>query len=332
LAVGKWIEDLTPQTPTQDAARRVLGVRLDTIREFLPLALREPEKDSEYVHQLRVGTRRTRAALDIFSCCLSPRIYKRAKREMRDLRRAAGLARDWDVFLAELAERARQRAPRRSRAGLDFLTGFAMAHRLNAQTTLEQAVPDPFAQDRLTADILHAIRAPVPGLDTLLHLAQPTLLGLLEELDRTAEADLENYDNLHQVRIAGKRLRYAMEVFASCFDCEFRTQHYADVEQMQEILGQTNDSHVACRRLDLLREKIRTMLPDQWKRCKGDLNELHQYHAQRLAQGLPHFKEWWENWHNSGRRAALLELLEADEPTAIPVTTQLDYFVTPQAS
>src|SRR5579883_2318142 len=79
---GKWIPDLTPDTPLADAARRVLTVRLEVVRDSLPLALDKPEKDPEYVHQLRVGTRRARAALDIFAACLPPKVIKTARKTL----------------------------------------------------------------------------------------------------------------------------------------------------------------------------------------------------------------------------------------------------------
>ena len=102
MADGKWISDLTRETPIADAARRVLSVRLEVVRDYLRLATREPDKDVEHVHQLRVGTRRAGAALNIFSLCLPEKVYRNARRYLRRIRRAAGQARDWDVFLEEL--------------------------------------------------------------------------------------------------------------------------------------------------------------------------------------------------------------------------------------
>src|SRR5207244_2764377 len=95
-ANGKWISGLSASTPLVDAARRVLTIRLEVVRDYLSLALREPDKDPEYVHQLRVGTRRAGAAVEIFSLCLSGKAYKAARKQLRRLRRAAGEARDWD--------------------------------------------------------------------------------------------------------------------------------------------------------------------------------------------------------------------------------------------
>ncbi len=311
------MDELTPTTSAEDAARRVLALRLQTVCDYLARALQEAEKDTEYVHQLRVGTRRSRAALDIFGPCLPPRVSQRAKKGMRNLRRAAGVARDWDVFILDLTERAGQRSPRRGRAGLDFLLGYGVSHRLEAQATLERSVPDSFAVDRLTAEILHAIRRPEGRAVTLVELARPCLLQRLEELDQAAGADLRHYDNLHQVRIAGKRLRYAMEIFAGCFSDDFRSVHYAAVEEMQEILGRANDSHVASQRLEFLRQRTQVLLPGQWKRYKSDFNELMESYQRQQDEALPQFQAWWQAWADAGGRAALIDLLTPPQSMAV---------------
>src|SRR5579871_6443332 len=99
MAEGKWISNLKPDAALDDAARHVLFVRLQVVKDYLPKAALEADDDSEYVHQLRVGTRRADAALRIFGDCLPKKIYKKARRRLRQLRRAAGATRDWDVFL-----------------------------------------------------------------------------------------------------------------------------------------------------------------------------------------------------------------------------------------
>ena len=37
MAGGKWIEDLHADTPLADAARHVLTVRLEVVRDYLPI-------------------------------------------------------------------------------------------------------------------------------------------------------------------------------------------------------------------------------------------------------------------------------------------------------
>jgi CHAD domain-containing protein len=122
LACGKWISDLKATTPVVDAARHVLTVRLEVVRDYLPLALQQADRDPEHVHQLRVGTRRARAALDIFACCLPLKVYKGARKHLRSIRQVAGEARDWDVFVASLTQWGREHG-RKMSPGLDCLVG-----------------------------------------------------------------------------------------------------------------------------------------------------------------------------------------------------------------
>jgi CHAD domain-containing protein len=316
MAGGKWIAGLTADTPLADAARRVLTVRLELVRDALPPALHEAEQDPEHVHQLRVATRRARAALDIFADCLPPKAHKRAKKELRDLRRAAGAARDWDVFLLTLAERQRKPAARQ-RPGLDFLTGYALSQRLAAQAQLLEAGHDqPFDSDRLLADTVAAVHRPHDDGATraLIDLARPTLDARLKELDAAAGRDLHDYEHLHRVRIIGKRLRYGMEVFADCFEPAFKEELYPAVEQMQEILGNANDSHVAAGRLAELRDRARALLGEPAKRVLPGVLALLRYHEERLPKERTHFEAWWARWHESGGEAAFAALLKRSAP------------------
>jgi CHAD domain-containing protein len=311
MAGGKWIEDLHVDTPLADAARHVLSVRLEVVRYYLPKALHEPDKDPEHVHQLRVGTRRAGAALRIFRGCLPEKAYDRARKRLRRLRRAAGAARDWDVFLMTLAG-----WPLRSekqRAGFDFLAGYAAGQRLAAQDALRDVCADePFDFDRLLAETVAAVQAPADGdLETLADLARPLLSDLVGGLDEAAARDLEDYGNLHQVRIAGKRLRYAMEVFADCFPERFREELYPAVEEMQEILGNANDSHVAGLRLEGLRDKLRASRTADWKRFRPGVDALLRYHRQRLPKERKRFLAWWQRWRKSGSEDLLSGLIGA---------------------
>jgi len=52
-----------------------------------------------------------------------------------------------------------------------------------------------------------------------------------------------------------------MEVFVDCFADPFRDSLYPAVEEMQEILGDANDSHVAAARLIELRDRLKASRP-----------------------------------------------------------------------
>jgi CHAD domain-containing protein len=317
MAEGKWISDLSGDTPLADAARRVLAVRLEVVRDYLPRAVHEPEKDVEYVHQLRVGTRRAAAALEIFALCLPYKVYKAARKQLRRIRQAAGEARDWDVFLETLAQREARlngQAPEPHRPGLDFLLGLAFGQRGAAQAHLRAASPEPpFGFGRLLVETVAAVHEPAGDQEAkvLLDLARPLLSGLLRELDQAAARDLDDYEHLHQVRIIGKRLRYAMEIFADCFAPPFRERFYPAVEEMQEILGLANDSFVAGQRLGQLREGLQASRPAEWRRFKPGIDELFRFHQRRLPQQRRNFAKWWERWRKAGAEAAFAELLKS---------------------
>jgi CHAD domain-containing protein len=302
MAEGKWISDLKPESPLTEAARHVLFVRLHVVKDYLPRAALEADRDSEYVHQLRVGTRRADAALRIFAACLPKKVYRKAHRRLRKLRRAAGAARDWDVFLIDLlAREAKEDA--KHRAGLDFLIGYALGQRAAVHAELEAvyAKVEPTFEALLSRTV-DAVRPPrdEPAPAVLVDLARPMLFDRLKELEQAAMGDLNDYTQLHQVRIAGKRLRYAMEVFVDCFDAEFRTMLYPRVEELQEILGRANDSHVAAERLAALRERVRAVGASAWPRLQPGIEQLLRSHQRRLPKERRRFLKWWEQWHPAG--------------------------------
>ncbi|HEY7315582.1 MAG TPA: CHAD domain-containing protein [Gemmataceae bacterium] len=311
MAEGKWISDLKPEAPLAEAARHVLFVRLQVIKDFLPRAALDADSDIEHVHQFRVGTRRADAALRIFECCLPAKKHRKARNRLRKLRHAAGAARDWDVFLADLLERE-EAADAKHRAGLDFLIGYAFGQRTAAHAALEAVYqtqgPDFESFLTRTVDAVRPVQGdPAPAV--LVDLARPILFDRLHDLEQAALGDLNDYTQLHQVRIAGKRLRYAMEVFADCFDPTFRDKLYPRVEHLQDILGRANDSHVAAERLSDLRDRIRAVCPTVWRRLQPGIEQLLRSHQRRLPQERRRFLKWWSDWHPSGSEAVMTSLL-----------------------
>src|SRR5262249_4931159 len=137
------------------------------------------------------------------------------------------------------------------------------------------------------------------SLRCLIDLARPMLTGLLQELNLAAAADLSDYGKLHQVRIAGKRLRYAMEVFVDCFAKPFRDEVYPAVEEMQEILGRANDSHVASGHLETVRKHASTSRPAEWKRYRPCIEALLRHHRQELTRERKQFLVWWKRWREA---------------------------------
>ncbi len=302
----KWIEGLEATTALDVAARRVLTVRLDAVKQHLPRALRWPTEKFEAIHQLRVGTRRARAAIDTFALCLRSKASRRIRKILRKIRRGAGDARDWDVFLISVTEFAEKKTAR-FKPGLDFLTGYACHQREAAQGEFE-AVPAEL--DTMVDNTLKAVRKPkIRTMETLLDLAQMRLIELVEDLQKAASRNLSNFTQLHRVRIAGKRLRYAMEIFGGCFPPVFRDQMYPKIEEMQEILGNANDSHFACERLAGIRQQLKARRREDRQRLEYGIDRFQRFQEQRLTRGRQRFLKWWQRWQKTDGRDGLQALV-----------------------
>jgi CHAD domain-containing protein len=297
MAAGKWIGDLGPATSVLDAARHCLTVRMETVRSQLEEAQTRGQKDIETVHQLRVATRRARAALDIFTACLPKKASKKANRYLRKLRRAAGEVRDWDVFLLSLSERGEEKN-RQVRPALDLVRGLALMQRESARVTLAEASQSqPFAFERLEHATLAAVRASRRAADdTLMELALPVLQQRIESLKEAVESISEDLAHYHRIRIAGKHLRYTMEVFGACFRETFKDVLYPLVEQMQESLGKLHDSDLAIQRLRLWQTHCETTLAADWPRYRPGFEMLTQEFEQVIARERKKFKTCWRRW------------------------------------
>jgi CHAD domain-containing protein len=298
MADGKWIPGLTPTMSVPDAARAILAARLRVVLDYLPRAVDQPFEDPEHVHQLRVGTRRAGAALRVFADWL-PNKHRKATRDyLRTIRRAAGDARDWDVFLLGLPT-ARPLQTAAGRPALDFLIGYALGERAAAQVRLAEAAENagPGFAEEATA-LPHRTReanGDSPP-DTFGNLAACHLGGLLAAFTDAVRADPTAPQELHQLRILGKRVRYAMELFADCFGPPLKQELYPAVEALQETLGELQDAAVSAERLEALRARVEQVSPAEWPRLRKGITGLIRSVRAKLPSGRTRFRAWRTGW------------------------------------
>jgi CHAD domain-containing protein len=65
-----------------------------------------------------------------------------------------------------------------------------------------------------------------------------------------------NVENLHNIRIALRRVRYNMELFIICFDRKLFLRFYKSVENLQDVSGLVRD-------LDVMKENISSLMEKQ---------------------------------------------------------------------
>ncbi len=102
MAKPRPIPDLSPDDSFAEAAARIVAVRAAELMEHAEGVL--DTGDIERVHDMRVTTRRLRAALEIFEPCFQPEQYGEALREVKRLADALGERRDRDVAIVALDE------------------------------------------------------------------------------------------------------------------------------------------------------------------------------------------------------------------------------------
>ena len=93
--------ELHAELPYREAAARTVAVRATELFDHAEGVL--DTADIERVHDMRVASRRLRAALEIYEPCFEPELFRAVLRDVKRLADALGARRDPDVQLAGLA-------------------------------------------------------------------------------------------------------------------------------------------------------------------------------------------------------------------------------------
>lgn len=297
MADGKWIDGLKPGMPIAEAAKTVLTARFAVVTHYLPLAVEKPYEDVEHIHQLRVGTRRANAALRVFEDAFPRKLLKQTKRTLRRIRQAAGNARDWDVFILALPT-TKPLSATSAKPAQDFLMGYAFGERTAAQTLLAEAATEAGPLFKEQSEEL-PLRAREPEENPAANfgaLAVRQLGELFHTFTTDVNANPKESKELHALRIAGKRLRYAIEIFADCFPPSMKETVYPAVEQLQEILGEVQDANVGVDRLAGIRATVQAVTPKEFTRVRKGIDALSTNLRAKIPAGRKAFAAWRTEW------------------------------------
>lgn len=307
---GKWLPALHAATPLPEAARQAVVHRLgDVVGALGSLGA---ATDPEAVHALRVALRRAETALQAFDDLLPPRRAAKLRRWLRRLRRAAGEVRDLDVVLGRYQALAGT-APDRGWCGVLEALRTDRRRAANALVVTANRLRRK-GFDALVRGFGARVRAR-GGDDHHLALgpaARPRLGGPAEGVRRRRVHRGDDDAALHALRLAARRLRYTMELFAGVFDAGFRGETYDEVERLQASLGCINDHAVAATRLAQLRAPTHDR---RVTRRLGALGAMER--AERDAQ-RERFFAWWTPARARALAARLRRYLRAPEAGAGP--------------
>jgi CHAD domain-containing protein len=291
--MGKWLLDVSPDARAADVAARALADRLDAVRRYLQRAANGAAVED--VHQLRVWTRRSEAALALYADLVPRKHLRWFRKWVKRVRRAAGRVRDADVLAARLttpdekwpvrlrAERWRGRKQIRKLA--DRLADGRRLKRRTRKMLARMAAAHARSRERFADRARLRLR--------------PLAAAFLAAAPPVGAEDAA----LHRFRIRGKELRYAMELLAAAFPPAFREELYPLGGELQERLGRVNDLATAQGRLE------------EWLAGTGDpatISNLRRRLAdvmEELVRARAEFHAWWSPELREQLRARFAEVL-----------------------
>jgi CHAD domain-containing protein len=243
--------------PAGEAVRAHLDQQVRQLTEWDPKARRD---EPDAVHKMRVATRRLRSALATYRPLLDRTVTEPVRDELRWLGTALGGPRDAEVMRDRLQSEVREEPPELVMGGVarridvDLKAQHNKAH----QELLRALDSDRYFRlldslDALVADPPFTDRAAAPGREVLpgrVARAWKRVRRLVGQAD-DAPDDEQRGRQLHEVRKAAKRARYAAESVTPVFGRPAK-RFAKRMEAIQEVLGEHQDSVV-------LRDRIRQL-------------------------------------------------------------------------
>ncbi len=253
--VGAVRAGIVANEPMAEAVRKILHSQFQVMVDSE--AGSRKGKNIDAVHDMRVATRRMRAAFRLFGSYFRPAAIAGFQKDLRKIGRALGAVRDLDVFNRE-AQIYLETLPEDRKNGLDPLFDQWERERRQARKTLI-ALLDSKRYQRFTADFSVFLTkegagvAPVPPGSVTRQQVRHLLSGSLWQLYETVRA----YEVVipgappathHALRIDCKFLRYGLEFFEEVLGPD-TSALIVDVIEIQNHLGDLQDAEVASRLL-----------------------------------------------------------------------------------
>ena len=281
---------LPPGATVEDAFRTVVRAALAQVEANASGVLHS--RNLEFVHQMRVGMRRFRSSLIAFRAAVPRGASARIKSELRNVARALGTARDWDVLCRRIAAAARARFPEHS--SLEALKRHVQLRRAASVRRARNAIDAGDVAGTLQRAERWLERAPWRGsvaAEVLAAPVEPLARQTLKRLQRKAlkcgkDAAALQGDARHRLRVRIKRLRYACEFFATLYPRRRTKLFIRRLQQLQDILGELNDIAVAG---SLLGEAAALPAP-----AKPAIARMHERDAGRERRLLTELYAQWK--------------------------------------
>jgi CHAD domain-containing protein len=291
---------LTPFSPARDVVLDYLRRQAGKLKALDPQVRRD---QPDAVHQMRVTTRRLRAALQSFGPVLSWSATGELVDELRWLGRVLGDARDVEVLAEHLADaldqfpveqivgpvRARVQghyAPQRAAARTAVLAALDSQRYFSLLDDLDQLIADPPAS-------VAGVRPARAVLPRAVRRAYRRTRKRMQAAAQQAQEGAAAEKALHEARKAAKRARYAGEAVTPALGAE-AGRLTRQLKEIQSVLGDHQDTVIARQAEREL--GISAHLAGENAFTYGLLYERDACAAQRLRAAA------WQAWRKASRR------------------------------
>ncbi|NOK01928.1 MULTISPECIES: CHAD domain-containing protein [Myxococcus] len=278
------IRGLGPDSRLGDAARRILAGRLADVRK--PEAGFQDAVDDESVHDMRVATRRLRAALNVFRSLGG---MKKLERDVKRIQDALGGVRDVHVQSAWMESVARNVSKKpQVRAGILTLRKKRLSelatHETRLHAELERWV------DRTVPRLLRRMDGLDDGHRFAGRRVRDELRQRLKRVQKRIDTYVDSADaaSAHELRKELKRLRYELEIFQPAV----RRTLDALLEMLvplQDGLGELHDADV---RLELFERLAAESAPRERKSARALLPLVREERTKRAAEIAREVQRW----------------------------------------
>jgi CHAD domain-containing protein len=255
---------------------------VEDLRQLVPKAVKQWDHDA--IHDARVATRRLKAALDVLKPILSADHRKPFARVLRKLRSRLGPLRDLDVML----EHVEHLATGRMKPAGEWLIEQMKSRRDEMRKCAARKITPPRVLARLGT--WWGVREELAEA----HRAVDTLLS--ESLHLQLDAFVERADAIsgdpHELRIAGKSLRYTLEMAVE-EGHRLPAAVTRAFKQMQDALGLWHDYVVLAERV--MQISLEELLPHHDAAMQALVLEVARVAVQRSERQLARFSSLWQS-------------------------------------
>jgi triphosphatase len=247
-------------------------------------------EDPEQLHDMRVATRRIRAAMALFEGALPAEVIG-LREELGWVASALGAVRDLDVLIEQVEAWGRPVEGLDDRA-LGLVAGVLAADRDQARANLVQTL-DSSRYERLLAELTAVLRNGPVGASPSSRVravdAAPPLIKARYRKVRKGGRRIDRSSkpaDYHRLRIRAKRLRYALQFLAPIYGKGVTTLIRRTV-RLQDLLGAHQDAEVAVARFETIVAEEGNDLPPAAAFAMGEIAERYAKRKAKLRRRFP---------------------------------------------